>query len=412
MKYRYFLPASLIVFAGCGSHGEDAASKPVVDVKVARAEVADVKIGVRAPASLFAREQANIGARIVAPIRKLLVRKGDTVSAGQVLAQLENHDLLAQRAEMAAAIGDAAANLERVTAGTLPSDIERARGQAVAADAGLALAQKSYERRKQLFDQGAIPRRDLELSQTELTQAKANSEVSKKTLDLLRNQSREQDILMAKSKLEQAKARLAQIDAQLQFAEIRSPFNGSITEQFMFPGDMAKPDAPMFTVMDLSVAIARAQVPEGEAAGVHPGLGCSFVPADKAGSSYEGRVSVVNQSVDPARRTIEVWCEIPNAKRALRAGTFGQVEIVTGAAPKSVVVPVAAVQFVEGSKKGVVMVASAKGTAVKKEVETGEVFDGKVQIKSGLDAADSVIVQGGYGLPDGVQIRVQEDKKQ
>ena len=160
------------------------------------------------------------------------------------------------------------------------------------------------------------------------------------------------------------------------------------------------------------VAVARAQIPEAEAAGVRPGETCTFVPADAAGTSFAGRISVVNQAIDPARRTVESWCEIPNSKRALRAGAFGQVLIVTGVVPNSIVVPLAAVQFVEGANEGVVMVAGEKGVAVKKEVETGSVFDGKVQIKSGLTAGESVIVQGAYGLAEGTQIRLQEDRKQ
>jgi multidrug efflux pump subunit AcrA (membrane-fusion protein) len=69
------------------------------------------------------------------------------------------------------------------------------------------------------------------------------------------------------------------------------------------------------------------------------------------------------------------------------------------------------VQFVEGTKKGLVMVAGDKSLAVKKEVETGEVFDGKVQIISGLKAGAMAIILGGYGLPEGTQVRIQEEKK-
>jgi len=410
MKNLTLLFSSLLILAGCGAKEEEA-PKPVVEVKVAKAEAAGVKITVHAPASVFAREQANISARITAPIRKLLVRKGDTVAAGQALAQLDDSDLVAQRDEAAAGVTDAQANLERVTSGTLPTDIERARGQLAVAEPALAQAQKFYDRRKQLFEQGAIPQRDLLISETELAQAKANFEVAKKSLDLLRNQSGDKDIRMAKSKVEQAQARLELVKTQLEFAAIRSPFAGTITEQFMFPGDMAKPDAPMFTVMDLGVAVARAQVPEGEAAAVRTGLPCTFTPADGGGVAYDGRISMVNQAVDPARRTVETWCEIPNPKRALRGGAFGQVAIVTGVDANSVVVPLAAVQFVEGTKKGLVMVAGDKSLAVKKEVETGEVFDGKVQIISGLKAGEMAIVQGGYGLPEGTQIRIQEEKK-
>jgi len=410
MKRYIILAIPLLFLAGCGSREEKPAD-PVVDVKVARAETADVKLTVRAPASVFAREQANISARITAPIRKLLVRKGDNVAAGQALAQLDNRDLAAQRDEAAAAVADAEANLQKVESGTLPTDIERARGQAVGTEAALNQAQKFYERRKQLFEQGAIPQRDLQLSQTELAQAKANFEVARRSLDLLQNQSRDKEIQMARSKAAQARARLTLVRALLDFSEIRSPFSGTITEQFMFSGDMAKPDAPIFTVMDLSVAVARAQVPENEAAAVRAGAVCSFTPVDSGGASYAGRITVVNQAVDPARRTVEAWCEIPNGKHGLRGGMFGEVVVVSGVAPASVVIPVAAAQFIEGTNRAVVMVADDKGTAVRREVEVGERFDGKVQVKAGLKAGEPVIVQGAYGLAEGTRIRLTEEKR-
>lgn len=407
----YSLLISVLALVGCSQH-EDAPPKPVVAVKVAEAELADVKITVGGPAFLFGREQANLSARITAPIKRLLARKGDRVSAGQVLAELDNRDLLAQRDEAAAAVTDAEANLQRVMAGALPTDIERARGQLAAAEAALRQAEKFYERRRQLYQQGAIPQRDLILTETELAQAKANHQVAQKSLDLLLNQSRDKEILMAKSKVEQARARLALIKAQLEFTEVRSPGAGTVTEQFMFPGDMAKPDSPIFTVMDLGVAVARAQIPEAEASAVRTGAPCAFTPADSPGRVFNGRITVVNQAVDPAKRTVESWCEIPNGNHVLRAGAFGQVQVITGTAPKSVVVPLPAVQFVEGSNKGVVMVAGDKNTAVKKEVETGAVFEGKVQIKSGVSAGERVIIQGGYGLPEGTQLKIQEEKKQ
>jgi HlyD family secretion protein len=410
MKRPNFIFLLLPLFAACGSH-EEAPLKPVVDVKVAKAETADVKIIVRAPASVFAREQANISSRLTAPIRKLLVRKGDIVAAGQGRAQLDNGDLIAQRDDSLAAVAEAEANLQKLTSGTLPMDTERARGQLAGAEAALNQAQKIYDRRRQLFEQGAIPQRDLLLSQTELAQANTAHEVAKKSFELLQNQSREKEILIAKSKVEQAQARLSLAKAQLEFTEIRSASAGTITEQFMFAGDMAKPDASLFTIMNLSVAVARAQIPESEAAAVRAGQSCSFVPSDDRAASFSGRVSMVNQAVDPMRRAIEAWCEIPNPRRVLRGGVFGQVIFVTGIAPKSVVVPLTAVQLIEGTMKGFVMVAGEKGTAVKKEVEIGEVFEGRVQIKTGVTAGDSVIVQGAYGLPDGTQIRVQEERK-
>ena len=252
----------ILALAGCGTQREEAA-KPVVAVKVARVEKATVAVVVRAPATVYPREQANIAARITAPIRELRARMGDDVAAGQVLAVLESRDLAGQRQESAAAVTDARVTLERLRSGTLPGDVERARGQVATAEAALGQAQKIYERRKELFKEGAIPGRDLLVSETDFAKAKTDYEVAKKSLDLLQNQSGERDIKISQSKLEQAEARLATSKAQLDFAEIRSPFAGTVTAQNVYPGDMAKPDAVMFTVMDLSVVVARAQVPEG-----------------------------------------------------------------------------------------------------------------------------------------------------
>ena len=378
-----------MLLAGCAAPKEEPEPKPVVEVKVARAERADVQLSVRAPATLFPREQASVASKITAPILALGARKGDQVAAGQVLARLENRDLLAQRVEA----------------------LDRARAEVASAEAALNQAQKNYDRRQKLFEQGAIPNRELLASQTELAQAKANADVARKFLDLLENPARQKDLRAAPATPEQEKIRQSFLNAQLEFTEIRSPFAGTVTEQFAYPGDMAKPESPIFTVMDLSVAIARAQVPESEIAGVSAGKACVFENADRPETRAQGRISVVNQTVDAARRTVEVWCEIANAREGLRAGEFGFLTIITGSAPNSVVVPKEAVQFFEGSHKGYVMVAGADKHAVKKEVETGEIFNGKVQIKRGLNGGEMVIVVGGYGLPDGTQVRWTEEKK-
>lgn len=396
--------------AGCSAK-EESSPTPVVNVKAVRAEVADVLISVGASATIYPRQEANIAARLTAPIRQLHVRKGDNVRAGQVLAEQEDRDLAAQRSEAAAAVIDAEASLQKTTAGTLPADVERARGEVANAEASLNQAQKMYDRRRELFAQGAIPNRDLLTSETELSHAKTSYEVAKKSLDLLLNQSRDQDIRIAQSRFDQAKARLSLLDAQLQFAKIQCPFDGTIVEQFMYAGDMAKPDAPIFAVMDLSVAIARAQIPEGQSGAVRIGQACSFTPADSPTSTFEGKLSVVNRAVDPARRTIEVWCEISRSGSALRAGAFGNATIITGTAPKSIMVPLPAVQFQEGTRSGFVMVIDDKHAARKREVETGEIANNMVQITKGINPGELVIVEGGYGLPDGTEVRLAEEKK-
>jgi HlyD family secretion protein len=407
MKVLFAAPLTLFLI-GC-AHQDDPPSKPLVAVKVAKAEEATLRMTVTAPATVFPREQASVAARITAPIRELRVRKGDRVDAGQIVAVLEDRDILAQRDEARAALDDAEANLLKITAGTLPTDIERARGELASAEAALNQAEKNYQRRSELFKQGAIPGRELLASETDLKQAKAAHEVAKRALDLLESQSRDKEIRIAESRVSQAKARLALAEAQRQFAEIRSPFTGVVTDQFMYPGDMAKPENPIFTIMDLAVAVARAQVPEAEAAPLRRGQACSFKPVDGSPTAADpgGRITVVNTAVDLAKRTVEVWCEIPNNGQALRAGSFGNVTIVTGTLPGALVVPLSAVQFNEGTRSGAIYIVDGRQVAHRTEVATGEREDGKVQVLKGVKAGDAVIVEGGYGLPDGTPVQVQ-----
>ena len=392
------------LLAGCGARQEETA-KTVVEVKVALAETATVRLSVEAPATVFPLQQAAITARITAPIRSIAVRKGEDAAAGQVLAELDSRDLASQRQGAEAEVTEARANLEKTTAGTLPADIERARGQLISAEAALNQAQKIHERRAELAKQGAIPGRDLLAAETDLAKATADRDVARKSIEVLQHQSGEADTRMAESHLKQAQARLETAAAGLQFAEIRSPFAGVVTEQFLYPGDLAQPSAPILTLMDLTTAVARAQVPEAQAAAVRPGQPCAFAPGDSPEARFSGRISMVNQAVDPARRTVEAWCRIPNPSRALRANVFGNVTIETGSEPGSVVAPQPAVQFAEGTSHGTVMVVDDKRVAHKRDVETGQVFDGKVQMKSGLKAGERVVVEGAYGLPDGAEVK-------
>ena len=391
--------ACCLLLAACGHKEEEAAKpKPVVEVKVAQAESRTADLTLRAPATIFPKEQANITPRMTGVIRELKVRKGDSVAAGALLATLESRDLAAQRDEAQAAIADAQANLDKVRRGTLPSDIERARGQVETTKAALNQAQKIYDRRKSLFDQGAIPGRDLLVSETELSTAKTNAEVAAKSIELLERQSGGQDIKIAEARVEQARSRLASMSAQLQYAEIRAPFAGAITEQFQYAGDLGQPANPVFTLVDLSSVSARSQVPEAEAARVKIGQACAF-------EDTAGRVTVINRAVDSQRRTVEAWCEIGRPPLALRAGAFGTVSIQTGGQRDSILVPITALQLEEGTRKGVVMIAGADKKAHKREVEVGEAVGEKRIVLSGLKAGERVIVEGAYELPDGGDIK-------
>jgi RND family efflux transporter MFP subunit len=333
---------AVLALAGCRGGKEEPEAKPLVTVTIAKAEMADVQASVRAPAVVHPRQQAGVASRITAPILELFAGKGDAVAAGARLARLESRDLTAQREDALAAVRQ---------------------------------AEVLADRRAHLFQEGAIPERDLLASRTELAQLKA---------------------------------RLELIETQLTYAELRSPFAGRITEQFLYPGDMAQPSTPVFTVADIEVVVARAQVPQDDAGPFRIGLGCAFLPGNNETAPFAGRLSVLNRAVDAARQTVEAWCEIPNAQGRLLPGTFGELRVKTGAARRSLVVPTGAVQLAEGTRAGSVFVVDKDGVAHRKDVEAGDTFDGRMQILKGLDEGETVVVEGAYSLPDGASVRVKD----
>lgn len=373
MTTRAIVCLCLLATACGGPPGEvKDAVEPVVSVQVARASQEDVQLSVQSPATIYPRAQAAIASKITAPIRTVRVRQGDRVAAGQLLVELDDRDIAAQRVEA----------------------LERARGDVTSTTASLDQAQKDYDRRKSLFDEGAIPERDLLASEAALARARASHTVALDMLQLLEREPEATD-----------HDRASLLTRQLEFTRIRSPFAGVITQQLAYPGDMAKPDVPLFRVVDLSIAVARAQVPAFEIADVAVDQACRFESPDHPDRTADGQVSVVSAAVDPARRTVEVWCEIPNADGAVRAGEFGTTTIVTATVPGATVVPRSAVELEEGRLRGHVSIVGPDGHANQTDIEAGAILGDRVWIKSGVEAGDLVVTEGAYGLPDGTAVQ-------
>jgi multidrug efflux pump subunit AcrA (membrane-fusion protein) len=400
MKYGIALFLFGFVAVGCRS-GNDPDKKVIVNVSVQRTLAKDIPLVVSAPATVFGKSEAHISARITANVLEVRVHKGEPVKTGQPLAILDRRDLEAQHADAVASMQSAEAALERMEHATIPLQLTQARGDLSAKNAALNLARRVYERRKQLFAEGAISGRDLQISEAELAQAQANFDAAQTNLDAIEKHTNAEDLRTAKNSLTQSRARQSLAAANLSYAEIRSPFAGTVTEQLVYPGDMASMGTQLFTVADLSTAVARAQVDADQVTAVKVGQSCSFAVNNAVTSTRQGKITVVNQA---ARRTVEVWCEIPNHDGALKSGFFGSVKIAVGNAPQAVAIPSSAIEFEEGTQKGKVYAVDDRQVAHLRTVTAVPIDDHEVRVLSGLRAGEFVITAGEYGLPDGTQV--------
>src|SRR5439155_21526805 len=215
----------LIVLIWRSCHGAAAAGEPnvVVSVQVAKAERGAIASEVIAVATLAARREATISPRVAAPIAQMPLLTNRQVHAGDVLAVLESRDLAAQRAEAAAAVTEAETTAHTTANGSVP--LTNAQDVKAVRDARGALdnAQKTYERRKVLYDQGGISKKELEASQLAVTQAEDDLRLAEASTSAHRGVTNPGDIRVAEARAQQSRKRLANLDAQLGYTVIRAP---------------------------------------------------------------------------------------------------------------------------------------------------------------------------------------------
>jgi RND family efflux transporter MFP subunit len=262
-----------------------------------------------------------------------------------------------------------------------------------------------FESRQQLFAQGALPRKELDQSRVDVTQARNQAAITKKHLDLLMAIGKQQELKSAAGQLESAKGKYLGAEAQLGYSEIRSPMDGVITDRPLYPGEMAAAGTPLLTVMDISSVIAKAHIPQNDAALLKVGdKGSMTVPGIE--EPIEGKVTVVSPALDPNSTTVEVWLEAKNPKHELKPGTSVQLSLTAQTVKDALVVPASSVITTpEGATA--VMLAGADGRAHQKAVKLGIRNGDDVQIVDGLTDADKVVSSGAYGLPDKTKIKIE-----
>ena len=395
--------AALLFVCACSSDKSD--NEATVSVQVAEVKKTPIEKTVTTEAILSPKQQAAIVPKISAPVQKFLVKRGSPVREGQLLAVLENRDLAAAAQDTKGAYDQAQANYETTTAASLPEEIKKAEADEQQAKQALDAQEKVFQSRQQLFDEGALPRKELDQSRVDITTARNQYAIARQHLDALMKIGKQQELKAAAGQLESAKGKYLGAEAQLGYSEIRSPINGFVTDRPLYPGEMASAGTPLLTVMDLSSVIAKAHIPQSEAAIVKIGDKATMqVPG--IDDAVEGKVTVVSPALDPNSTTVEVWVEANNPKHLLKPGTSVKLSIAAQTVKDALVVPAASILT---SADGVssVMVAGSDGRAHQKPVKLGIRNGDDVQILDGVSETEKVVTSGAYGLPDKTKIKIE-----
>ena len=308
-----------------------------------------------APGSIQAVSQATMRAKLSAEVRRVLVREGERVTAGQVVAEFDTASLRAQAAERAATV-------------------ESARAQ-------LVQSERTRESNAQLVKQNFV-------SQNAFDSADAGYRAQRAAVDV-------------------AAAQLAQTQVLLNDAVVRSPIAGFVARRHVQPGEKVAFDAPLFAIVDLAQLEVQAQVPVSDVAQVLPGARAEVDVEGLPGRVFIGRVDRVNPSTEPGTRSIHVFVALDNAEAVLKSGMFARVRLRVGTAEAVPALPIAAVQVDAGQA---FVWAIDEGKLSRRPIEVGRRDERAqlVEVKSGIGPGVAVLGSKFDNLRDGLAAVVLE----
>ncbi len=263
------------------------------------------------------------------------------------------------------------------------------------AEADREVRQRALERAEELIKIDAIARQTLELRRAEFRNAEAAVE------------SRRAGV----AKVEEQIHRFGLSDADIQglrpeqgtsghrtasHSVLRAPFAGVVTKFDVAQGELVGPERELMTISDMSTVWVMADVYEKDLAKVRANTDVAIHVDAYPGRRFVGRLTYVSDIIDPQTRTAKVRCVVQNADGALKLDMFAKVSIATTDRQDAVVVPVAAVQRIDG--QSVVFVRQNAQRFIRRDVEVGATAGESVAITSGLSGGETIATAGSFYL--------------
>jgi multidrug efflux system membrane fusion protein len=334
--------------------GPGAKSRVMFPVDVMPVEVRSMVYSVSAVGSIDAFEKVQVTARVAGVVDRVLFAEGNTVAVDKVLVEIEPERY-------------------RLAVESAQATYEKAQAAKADAEAGL-------KRRETVITQnpGLIPGEELETWRTK--------------------------VLLAASDVAQTKAALDQAKLNLHDAYVRAPFSGILQTRTVQTGQYVQVGNVLATLVRRDPLLLRFQVPERDAAQMHPGIKAAFKVRDDE-REFGAQIVHVGAAADETTRMVAVTAEVrdPNAV-ALRPGAFAEITVPVSSPRENPVVPQTAIR---PSDRGFIAYVVQNDTAVERVLTIGmRTVDGQAEVLAGLKAGEFLVVRGAEALRDGAPVRI------
>jgi HlyD family secretion protein len=395
---------------------------PAQSVTVAGVENASISRTLDATGTVTAFEMLPVMSQATGlQIKDVLVDEGDFVKTGQTLVRLDDSVLQAQLVQAQASVAQAEARVAELRAGSRSEEIARAKETIRSAEAGvrqaesdLNLARQRAQRNRMLQAEGAIARDRLDEilnvernSQAALEQAKARLQETRQQLAELEAGPRPEAIAQAMAQLAQAKGQVQLIAAQLNDTRVVAPASGKIAKREAYVGDLTSSSKKLFEIVQNGRLELQLKVPETQLPQIRSGQSVEIASDSDSQLNLTGTVREIEPMVDEESRQAIVKVDLP-AGANLKPGMFLRAAIVTSAATGLTAPTEAILPQTDGS--AIAYVVQPDNTVKAQTVETGKILpSGRVEIKTGLQSGDRIVLKGAAYLKDGDRISISSN---
>jgi multidrug efflux pump subunit AcrA (membrane-fusion protein) len=360
---------SAVAFTACGHGGGGPQGQPPLAVDVAKAQRQNIATYLSLDGQITPLQQATLSTPQSGTVTAVYANEGQRVSAGELLAKLDDSTFRAQLAQQIALEAQAKAQLgtqtlqgnitpsqASSTVATAAQQLATAKNNLSTAQAALTNAKLVYDGDVALYKNGYVAQTALEAAhaayvQAEQTVNSSQAAQQQATVALLNAKAQgtnavpiqDQAILGARATLKSAQAQVKLLQTEIVQTSLNAPFDGVITQRLLDPGAFAGPNQPILQISQISHVYVNVNVPDNNLAFVRKGTPVTFTSTSVPGRTFAGPVYDINATPTSGTLSYRARIIMPNQDDALRGGMLVSVSVRKEFHPSAIVVPLAAV---------------------------------------------------------------------
>ena len=393
---------AVLLGAGCGKKNavKEQAAAPRPTVIVAKVEQRTVPIYSEFVGQTRADDTVELRARVEGLLQKVFFREGARVKKGQLLFIIDKRPFEASLQSAKALLGKATSDLAQAKQRV---DVLKAQAELADAQAVLSRAEQDLNRMSPLAKEKAVTEIELDAAVAADKSARAQVDARKANLTNL-DAAVKYTIERADAEVSAAKARVAQAELDLSYCSIYSPINGIIGFLQVDEGNLVgRGDATLLATVSASdpllvdfnlseTEFLTLTEPQAGERSSRAGMKFDLMLSDDTRHPYQGSFKVIDRAVDPQTGTMKVEAVFPNPGSYIRPGQFARVRVAVTEKENAILVPQRAIQELQGAKT--VMVVDQQNKVQVRTIRVGDKSDKDIIVLEGLNAGESVIVEG------------------